>query len=54
MTPTTEEWRMSVRTLLRAGFGVEDIALKLKCSVETVRRYVKRLREAGELREMFG
>ena len=35
--------------LLRSGYGVEDISLRLNCSVEKVRREVKSLRDRGDL-----
>jgi len=35
--------------LLRAGFGVEDIAIKINCTVERVRREVAKLRASGKL-----
>jgi len=48
MGPRGREVRDSeTLTLLREGFGVEDIALKLDCSVGRVRRAVEALRRAG-------
>lgn len=35
--------------LLRAGFGVEDIAARLDCTTEKVRREVQKLRDSGRL-----
>lgn len=44
---------MRVLELLREGYGVEDVALKLKCDPEMVRRAVKRLREKDMIRKMY-
>jgi DNA-binding transcriptional regulator LsrR (DeoR family) len=33
--------------LLRQGYGVEDIAIKLNCTAERVRREVAKLRATG-------
>ena len=40
-------WIARVRLLLRDGFGVEDIAVRLKCCVDDVRAEVAILRENG-------
>jgi DNA-binding NarL/FixJ family response regulator len=47
------DWQWRVRRLLKAGFGVEDIAEILKCKLETVRQEVSILREDGDLESMF-
>ena len=47
------KWIAQVRRLLMAGYGVEDIAIRLDCSVEDVRLEVKILREYGSLSRMF-
>lgn len=39
--------------LIRAGYGVEDIAIKFDCPPELVRRHVSNLREWGVLKTMF-
>jgi DeoR/GlpR family transcriptional regulator of sugar metabolism len=39
---------------LRAGFGVEDIAVKASCTVARVRRCVQKLRAKGVLAEIYG
>lgn len=46
-------WIARVRSLLRDGYGVEDIALRLKCSADDVRREVQILRDAGVLKDLF-
>jgi len=47
-------WQANVRTLLRQGYGVEDIALRLKCEADEVRREVAILRAEGWLSRAFG
>lgn len=47
-------WQAKVRALLRDGYGVEDIALRLRCDVGDVRSEVAILRAEGELARMFG
>ena len=46
---TNDHWQNDVRWLLHEGYGVEDIALELDCTVEAVRLEVRILRESGEL-----
>lgn len=46
-------WIMRVHNLLRAGFGVEDIAVKLGCSVKGVRAEVRILRAEGVFKEWY-
>lgn len=53
MTCPNEDWQWRVRSLLREGFGVEDIALKLCCDTEHVRAEVRILRREGVLAEMW-
>lgn len=48
------QWIGRVRALIREGFGVEDIAVKLGCDVACVRTEVGILRDMGALRDMFG
>jgi DNA-binding NarL/FixJ family response regulator len=51
MSPESNaNWQAKVAQYLRDGFGVEDIALKLKCEVSAVRREVKILRDEGRLK----
>lgn len=45
---------LQVSNLLRAGFGSEDIALKLCVPVELVRFQIRRMRHTGELAEIYG
>lgn len=55
MTPKQNtSWICRVRTLLKEGFGVENIAIKLNCDVQAVRNEVVILRELGELGRMYG
>lgn len=42
-----------VRNLLMAGYGVEDIALKLRANLEDVRFAVRMLRSEGELDKIY-
>ena len=46
-------WICQVREALSDGLGVEDIALKLSCAVEDVRREVRILREGQNLQRIF-
>lgn len=48
------KWNESVHDLLRQGFGVEDIAIRIGCTAERVRREVNNLRQTGRLREVLG
>lgn len=51
MTPhQNTTWMVQVRTLLGQGFGVEDICLKLECSVADVRREVEIYRQEGRIK----
>jgi hypothetical protein len=53
MTPDQNTgWMVKVRTLLGRGYGVEDIAIKLECSVADVRREVEIYRHEGRIREI--
>lgn len=53
MTPhQNTTWMVQVRTLLGQGFGVEDIAIKLECSVADVRREVEIYRQEGRIKEI--
>lgn len=44
----------TTKDLLLQGYGVEDIAIRIGCAVDEVRRLVKALRATGELKRMFG
>lgn len=46
-------WQAAVRRLLKMGYGVEDIAIKVSCDVQHVRDEVRILRADGELDRMF-
>ncbi len=48
------KWNESVHDLLRQGFGVEDIAIRIGCTAERVRREVNNLRQTGRLRDVLG
>ena len=51
MTPhQNTTWMVQVRTLLGQGYGVEDISLKLECSVADVRREVEIYRQEGRIK----
>lgn len=53
MTPQQNTtWMVKVRALLSEGFGVEDIAVKLACSVGDVRREVEIYRQEGRITEI--
>lgn len=49
----TNAWRGKVTDLLREGYGVEDIAIKLRCDVKSVRMQVRSWRENGDMEFMF-
>ncbi len=51
--PGSPKWTEQVHMRLRAGFGVEDIALFLGTTAQNVRNYVKVLRKAGVLAEWW-
>lgn len=42
-------WSVRVRGLMAEGCGYDDIAVKLACSPDLVRREAARLRENGQL-----
>jgi DNA-binding NarL/FixJ family response regulator len=46
-------WQSEVRALLSAGYGVEDIAVKLSVSPSSIREMVKIMRRNGVLDAMF-
>ncbi len=46
----SEMWMSAVDNMLKRGFGVEDIGLKMKCHPDKVRTYVRCLRQIGTLR----
>lgn len=48
------QWIGRVKALIRDGYGVEDIAVKLACDVACVRTEVAILRDMGELNDLFG
>lgn len=50
----SDGWQSRVASLLRDGFGVEDIAIRMKCSTADVRREVEILRSEGRLRDVLG
>ena len=47
------DWCCHVRYYLLGGYGVEDIAIFLKCHVSHVRAYVSEMRQSGALAMMF-
>lgn len=53
MTPNENTgWQVRVSNLLRRGYGVEDIAVKLKCKADDVRREVEIYRQEGRIKEI--
>jgi hypothetical protein len=38
---------------LKAGFGIEDIAIQMRCQAKDVRLYVSDLRERGVLKKWW-
>ena len=50
MDPKT---RMDIHNLLKAGYGVEDIAVKLDLEPPRIRFEIARLRATGKLTEFF-
>jgi DNA-directed RNA polymerase specialized sigma24 family protein len=46
-------WCDMVNHRLSHGYGVEDIALQMQCSVETVRFHVRSLRAQGKLKPLY-
>lgn len=43
------EWRVEAGRMLRKGYGVEDIAVKLSVPIDDVRQFVSALRLSGRL-----
>ena len=50
----TAEQQDQVIDLLAAGFGAEDIALRLKVDLRLVREFIAELRAEGLLDDLFG
>lgn len=46
------KWQGDVARLLGEGFGAEDIAIRLKCAADDVRREISILRQEGRLAEI--
>ena len=46
-------WQSELRALLSAGYGVEDIAVKLSVRPSSIREMVKIMRRNGVLDAMF-
>jgi DNA-binding NarL/FixJ family response regulator len=53
LTPGSQPWAAAVIRDLREGYGVEDIALRLFCSVEVVREKVANLRRLGLMPQLY-
>ncbi len=49
-----QKTKQRIRSLLRCGYGTEDIALRLKIAVSKVREEVSTLRARGNLRRVLG
>lgn len=45
-------WSREVKRLMRKGYGVEDVAVILKCDLQYVRDEVQILREEGRIEEI--
>lgn len=58
--PDPQEWALMVRNYLRAGFGVEDISVKMRkegvtpCDERVIRQYIQILRGSGSLMDIYG
>lgn len=52
--PRGDRWFARVEKMLWQGYGVEDIAIRLRCEIEDVRRHVATLRKSARLAKMFG
>lgn len=50
----SSRWQEQVKHGLLDGFGIEDIALRLKCHRHHVATEVKRLRAKGDLAKWWG
>ena len=48
--PGSPIWVKMVEFRLKEGFGVEDVAVQLRCDVERVRGHVAALRASGDLK----
>lgn len=54
MTPQQNTmWSARVRSLLKEGYGVENIAVMMDARLDDVQREVEILRNSGELEWMF-
>jgi hypothetical protein len=51
--PGSRAWVTSIAALLRDGFGVEDIAIKLSCHPDQVRKMVAVFRREGLMAKWF-
>lgn len=51
--PGSRAWVARVGALLRDGFGVEDIAIKLACKPDQVRKMVNVFRREGLMVKWF-
>lgn len=51
--PGSYAWRNMVDYRLKLGYGVEDIAVQLCCTVKRVREHVSELRESGTLAKWY-
>lgn len=46
-------WQARVKSMLREGFGAEDIAIITGSSADDVRREIEILRASGELKTIY-
>lgn len=49
LTPGSQQWAAAVVRDMRAGYGVEDIAVRLRCRPDQVRDKVRTWRRMGLL-----
>jgi hypothetical protein len=51
--PRSTTWINAIGVLLRDGWGVEDIAIKLDCQPDQIRKQVALFRDAGLLQKWW-
>ena len=52
-TPGSKPWRIKCMLHLRAGLGVEDIAILMQCDQKHIRQLVDQLRSDGILPKLY-
>lgn len=48
------DWRADAVSMLREGFGVEDISIRLNVDLDLVRKLVRAMRANGGLKVIYG